>query len=252
MEEGLSSEPPNAGAILDCLEALLEDDGDNPKLPELFDSAQNSFSSNYIVLQKIINLQEKAAKGNPEEIKRLRRERIGAIIAYANGQPGGTRMGILKDAARLATQYGFPELVTKTTTMMQQIPDEELELTTLRVHGSVPCEVIKGVISGIVNQDWFADVLRVMVSTRFPTGDLETNTRAVQNIAKQAPFAFQTARILVDQEGLPVYTSSSEEDVVDQQFVRLEVIFIQSWGEILATALQQSLTQSGKLTNTHS
>jgi len=243
VDEGLNCEPPNAGAALDSLEALLEDGGDDLNLPELFHHSKERFSSNYIVLQKIINLQEKMPEGDPEVISRLRREGIEAMIADATGKPGGARMGLLSNAAKLATKYHFGDLVTRATTMMQQVPGEELGLTTSQVVGSVPGEVIEGVIRSIVNRDSFADVLRAAVTAGSPTGDLDNNRRAMKTFAEQAPFASSTARAQVREDGLPLYTPTSEEEVVDQQLARIEILRLQAWGEIIVLVLESSLAR---------
>ncbi len=237
-DESLAQADPEPGVALHALEILAFEDAQNPELPELLERAREAYNRDPWNTSETIRLQQQVFKGDEAMRERLQRETVEAYHEHADRHPPGlVRMSFLEDAAKLANQYGFPDLVEKATAAMQELSIEDLGLKTYSASVEIPKEVLDARVAGLVDRDTFIQALEELAAGDPPTGDLDANLKATQQMAKQAPLSTLFPTTHLGTEGLARYTANSDADRLDEQLARIEGIGFGYGGEIAARVL---------------
>lgn len=244
--ESLAQENPEPGVALHALEVLAVEDGKNAELPALLEAARAAYEKDPWNTSHTIRIQEQVYKGDEAKREQLRREVVDTYHRHAEQFPPGLmRMAFLEDAARLANQYGFPDLAEKATAAMQEMSIEDLGLKTFSATVAIPAEVVDAQVSRCVEQDSLAHALEALAGLDAPTGDYDRNLQNTERIAEQAPLSTLFPTKHVGADGLASYTASSDADRLDEQMARVEVLGLGLGGEITARVLEGVLQRFG-------
>lgn len=240
--ESLDQEDPEPGVALHALEVLAFEDSGNAELPALLERARSTYGKDPWNVGHTISLQEQIFRGDEGKREQLRRESVEAYLEHADRfAPGLVRMSFLEDAARLANQFGFPDLAKRATAAMQHMSIEDLDLKTFSASVTIPKEVVDARVASLVDKDTLAQGLEALAACDPPTGDLQTNLKTTQQIAEQAPLSSHFPTTHIRKEGLASYTASSDADQLDEQLSRVEAIGLGYGGEVTARVLDALL-----------
>lgn len=241
--ESLDQERREPGVALHALEVLADEDPGCPDLPLLLERARTTYSDPFLT-SHTIRIQEQVFKGDPAKREQLRRETVLAYYQHAMGFPPGLlRMSFLEDAAKIAGQYGLTDLSDQAIEAMQEMNINDLDLKTFSATMSIPAEAVDAHVAGLVGQPSLADVLHALVASEAPTGNVDRNRTGMQEIAKQTPFASLLPTKHLGGDGLARYTSTSDEDRIDEQLARAEGIGLGLAGPVTARILDEALAK---------
>ena len=229
--ESMDQEKKEPGVALHALEVLAFEDSTNTELPRLLERAREVYGDDPFLTGHTIRIQEQVFKSDQAKREQLRRETVEAYIGHADKFPAGLmRMSFLEDAARLANQYGLPDLADAATAALQQISIDDLDLKMFSASASIPAEVVDAHVASFVERQSLAEVLKALAGAEAPTGNIDRNLQATQMIAKETPFASMIIPTKhLGQEGLTRYTSTSESDRLDEQLSRIEITGLGAW-----------------------
>ena len=146
------------------------------------------------------------------ELERINRREVEAYLAQAASSTGLARQSHLRDAARMARNRGFTDLVRQATAELQAIPVKDLGLKEFTWSVRLPSDRVERFLSGFVASTDWRDGLRFFLKTDCPTGDLAELRQEVRDAAKLTPFLSVTGRTLLSREGLPRIISSEDDD----------------------------------------
>jgi len=240
--ESLAQESPEPGVALHALEVLAYEDSDNGELPALLDRARETYKNDPWNTSHTIRIQEQVYRGDEARREQLRRETVEAYHAHADRFPRGLmRMAFLEDAAKLANQYGLPDLAERATAAMQEISIDDLDLKTFSATVEIPTDVVDAQVALCVEKDSLAQALEALVGGDPPTGDLDKNLESTEEIAKEAPVSTLFPTKHLGREGLATYTATSDADRLDEQLARVEMLGFGLPGEIAARVLDGAL-----------
>ena len=240
--ESLDQDNPEPGVALHALEVLAFEDSENPELPPLLERAREVYGNDPWNTSHTIRIQEQVSRSDQTKRDQLRRESVEAYQKHADQFPPGLpRMVFLEDAARLANQYGLSDLADKATAAMQEMSIDDLDLKTFSASASVPTESIDAHVAGLVERDSFVQAVEGLAGSEPPTGNVETNLRNIQQLAKQAPLASLFPTKQIGKDGLAHYTASSDAERLDEQLARAEGFSLGLGGEVTARVLEGTL-----------
>jgi hypothetical protein len=241
--ESLAQEKAEPGVALHALEVLADEEPTHPHLPALLERARAVYGDPFLT-GHTIRIQEQVFKGDPAKREQLRRETVLAYYRHAmNHPPGLLRMSFLEDAAKIATQYGLTDLAAQAVEAMQQMTIDDLDLKTFSATVAIPAEVVDAHVATLVSQPSLGDVFHLLVNSEAPTGNVERNRTATDEIAKQTPFASLMPTKHLGDDGLARYTSTSDDDRIDEQLARAEGISLGMAGPVTARMIEEALTR---------
>lgn len=201
--ESLDQDNPEPGVALHALEVLAFEDSENPELPPLLERAREVYGNDPWNTSHTIRIQEQVFRSDQTKRDQLRRESVEAYHKHADKFPPGLlRMVFLEDAARLANQYGLSDLANKATAAMQEMSSDDLDLKTFSASVSVPTEIIDAHVAGLVERDSFAQAVEGLAGSEPPTGNIDTNLRNTQQLARQTPLASLSPTKHIGKDGL--------------------------------------------------
>jgi hypothetical protein len=242
--ESLDQEKREPGVALHALEVLAYEDADNPDLPQLLERARGAYDTHPYLTTQTIRIQEEVFKSDPARRAQLRRETVLAFYAHAmTFPPGALRMSFLENAATLAEQYGFADLSDQSVEAMQRMTLEDMDLKPFSATASIPTEIVDAHVASMLERPSFGDVLEALAAGEAPTGNVDRNRTATQQIAEQTPLASLMPTKHLGDDGLPRYMAASDEDRIDEQLARAEVIALGLAGRVTARILDEALAK---------
>jgi hypothetical protein len=242
--ESLDQEKKEPGVALDALETLAFEDTTNPELPQLLERARAEYGDNPYLASKTIQIQEQVFKSDPTKRDELRREIVEAFCNYAEKfPPGAMRMAFFEDSAKLANQYGVPDLADKAISAMQAMSIGDLHLQTFTATASIPAQAVDTHVAKLVEQSSLDAVLHSLASGEAPTGNIDRNMASTEMIAKQTPFAALIPTKHIGVDALPRYTATSDAERLDEQLARIEIVGLSMGGEVAARVLEAALAR---------
>jgi hypothetical protein len=239
--DSLNQEKQEPGIALQALEVLAFEDTGNSDLPDLLERARHQYANPYLTA-KTIRLQERVFEADSAKREQLQRETVQAFFDHAQTFPPGlSRMAFLEETTRAATQYGFADLSEKATVAMQKMSGDDLGLQEHSATLTLPAGAVDAHVARLVERQSLADVFRALAGSEPPTGNVDTNLRNTQQIAKQAPLASLFPTKHIGKDGLAQYTASSDEERLDEQLARAEGVCLSLGGELTARVLDGAL-----------
>ena len=179
------------------------------------------------------------------ELERINRREVEAYLAQAASSTGLARQSHLRDAARMARNRGFTDLVRQATAELQAIPVKDLGLKEFTWSVRLPSDRVERFLSGFVASTDWRDGLRFFLKTDCPTGDLAELRQEVRDAAKLTPFLSVTGRTLLSREGLPRIISSEDDDRAAQMQAVHARVRAELQGRVLAEGLRRMADRYG-------
>lgn len=215
----------------------------HPDLPNLLERVRSTYDEPFAIAHAI-RIQEQVFKADPLKREQLRPETVMAYHQHAmKFPPGPMRMSFLEDAAKIATQYGLTDLAGKAVEEMQQMTLDDLDLKAFTMTLSIPADPINDYVANFIGQPSLADAIRLLVTSEAPTGNLDRNRSATRKSAEQVPFAAPLPATHVGDDGLARYTAAFDDDRLDQQLARAEVMAVGIAGPVTARILDGLLAK---------
>jgi hypothetical protein len=241
--ESLVQQKAEPGVALHALEVLAYEEPTHPDLPVLLERARASYREPFLT-GHTIRIQEQVFRADPGKREQLRRETVLAYYQHGmNHPPGLLRMSFLEDAAKIATQCGLTDLAYQAVEAMQQMTIDDLDLKTFSATAAIAAEIVDAHVATLVNQPSLGDVFNILVNSEAPTGNVARNRAETDEIAKQTPFASLMPTKHLGDDGLARYTSTSDDDRIDEQLARAEGISLGIAGPVTARIIDQALTR---------
>jgi hypothetical protein len=183
--------------------------------------------------------------GDAADLERINRREVEAYLAQAAATTGLARQSHLQDAARIARDRGFPDLVRQAAAELQAIPKKDLGLQKFSWSVRLPPGPGERFLNGFVaGTDW-RDGLRFFLKTGCPTGDIAELRHEARDAARLTPFLSMTGRTLLSGEGLPRIASSADDDRTAQTLAFHPRIRAELQGRLLAEGLRRMAGRYG-------
>jgi hypothetical protein len=238
----------SAGVALHALEVLASADPTHPALPDLLTRARETFPEVHLA-QEVIELQKRIAKGDVARVQQLQREAVQAWLDNAASEHGLLRMAALQDAVQLAAKFGLADMADEATARLQEMSLDDMELQAIGTTFTIPSSIIDDAVKKVVALPSLADALMELATETPPTGDVGSNTVLVSNLAVEAPLMTAVSTVSIGTDGLPRYTSSSDEERHDEQLARVETVNLGLHGEIAARSMAATLRRFSPTTD---
>ena len=230
------------GALFHILEILAYDLRDTTELPRLLKRARGLYAKDPWHLGAISALEDHVFASDPEQRVRGQRQRVQAWLDEADKfGPGLHRMAFLGDAARLANEYGLPDLAAMATAKLQEITLEDLDLKPIGTTMVIPAEAFDDIVAAQLQHATLAEVMRALVDQLPPSGNRTQNEAFAARMKKETPFSWLIPTKRVGADGLPRIGSVSDEDLEDERLARVELPRIGIAGEVVAQVLERAL-----------
>lgn len=242
--ESLAQEQREPGVALHALEILAFEDPDNPDLPPLLERARVAYGDDPWLTGHTIRIQEQIFRSDSAARQQLRRDTILAYYDHAMRHPPGLlRMAFLEDAAKLAGQYGIPDLSDQAVEAMQEMTIEDMDLKSFSARASIPRQVIDEHVASFVALASFGAVLQGLTVQEAPTGNIDRNLATTTQLAQHTPFTSWLPTKHLGDDGLARYTATSDEDRLDEQLARVEGIPLSLAGQVTAQILHDAMVK---------
>lgn len=236
-EESLAQVDPEPGVALHALEVLVNVFPDHSKLPGLLDQARKTYLTPWLA-DETIRLQQKLAKGDATRIASLQREQVQGYLDLAEQSTGLLRMANFEDAAKLATSLGIADLLRIATDGMQAMTIEDMEFQQTTIELSLPAEELERVVGVFVDKSNLAGGLLALATSEPPTGDIERNTTAAEQVAVAAPFVSLISKKHVGNDALTRYAAVDEDGRIDEKLAEQENLHMILGAEIVARSFE--------------
>lgn len=229
------------GALFHLLEILAYDLHDSTELPRLLGRARELYADDPWHFGFISALEDVAFASDPDRRKRGQRERAQAWLDHAaTFPPGLQRMGLLQTAAKLASEYGLPDLVAEATEGLQEIGLDALDLKPIGTTMTVPVEAFDAVVAAQLRHATLGEVMRGLVDQSPPSGDNDENEAFATKMSQEAPFVTTIPAMRLNEEGLPVIEASTEHDQADERLARVELPRMGIAGEVVGQVFERA------------
>lgn len=176
------------GALFHLLEILAYDLRDHTELPRLLERARDLYADDPWHFGFISALEDGALASDPDQRRRGQRERAQAWLDHAaTFPPGLKRMSFLQTAAKLASEYGLPDLVAQATDGLQEIGLEALDLKPIGTAMTIPVEAFDAVVEAQMRRSTLGEVMRGLVDQSPPSGNKDENEAFATKMEQEAP-----------------------------------------------------------------
>lgn len=241
-EDSLAQESPEPGVALPALQIVAEEDPGNAALPDLLCQARETYNEPWLV-ERVIAIQEVVAQGDTDRKHQLRRELVQHAYDFAEGHEGMLRMAYMEDAARLARDKGFPDLLLKATSAMQAMTLDDLDLKKHAFTVPFPKEAVDAYIASLVGSASLADALTALTKNEPPTGDKDKNTALAEHLKSVAVFSSLIPKVHLGEDALPRVKAVTDEDREDERLAEVEAWNLIIGAEVTAQILNALLDQ---------
>lgn len=251
----MSETSPKAGCVLPMIAALSarptraqlkqapESIPDPATVNRLLETAFVMFKPDYLSGQ-IASLM-RARTSDQAEIDAINRREVTAILTEAAAATGMTRQFRLQQAIKVARSHGLHDLARQATAELQKIPVKDLGLRRQVASIRIPRDTVESFLDAFTVSPEWRDGLRFFLNTSCPTGDLQELQQEAQDIAKVAAFASAVARTILGADGLPRWTTASDEDRQAERVASIARIRAENQGRVLAEGLGRMTDRYG-------
>lgn len=236
-KESMAQVDPEPGVTLHALEVLVNEFPCQPQLPRLLDQARKRYLTPWLA-DETIRLQQKLAKGDATRIASLQREQVQGYLDLAGQSAGLLRMANFEDAAKLATSLGIADLLHVAIDGMQAMTIEDMEFKQTTIEFSLPAEVLERVVGVFVDKSTLAEGLLALATSEPPTGDVDRNMVAAEQVAVAAPFVNLISKKHVGNDALTRYTAANEDERIDEKLAEQENLHMTLGAEVTARSLE--------------
>jgi hypothetical protein len=182
---------------------------------------------------------------DPAAIVVINRREVQAHLDEASATTGFLKQHHLQAAIQVARVRGLTDMVASATAEMQRIPVADLGLTRLGTSVPIPRDAVERFIGGFTESvDWRAG-LGFFLNTGCPIGDLDQLRQQERDLAKVAVFSRSLNRVLLGQDGLPRWTTRTEEDRRAVELAFLARTWAENHGRMLAVGLTRMAERYG-------
>ena len=242
----LADERSNAGggpgALFHVFEILAYDLRDSRELPRLLKRARELYADDPWHFGFISAIKDHVYASDPDQRARGQRERVQAWLDHAAIFPPGLhRMSFLQTAAKLANEYGLPDLVAQATEGLQEIGLEALDLKPIGAAMEVPADVFDDLVEAQLQQGTLGDALRGLVDQSPPSGKKDENEAFATRMEHETPFVSMIPTMRVSGDGLPIIGASSEHDHADERLAKVESPRMGIAGEVVAQVFERAI-----------
>jgi hypothetical protein len=229
------------GTLFHLLEILAYDLRDDTELPRLLKQARDLYSNDPWHFGFISSLEDVLVASDPGQRVRGQRERVQAWIDHAAIFPPGLhRMSFLQTAAKLASEYGLPDLVAKAIEGLQEIGFEALDLKPIGATMAIPVDAFDDLVQAQLQQATLGEVMRGLVDQSPPSGNKDQNEAFATQMQQETPFVSNIHTMRVSVEGLPVIGASSAHDHADERLAKVEFPRMGIAGEVVAQVIERA------------
>jgi hypothetical protein len=232
--ESLAREEQEPGVALGLIAALV--DADRAEADGLLDEARAKYAGDQWNLDQTLVLQLERLKGEDERRDVLQRDRVGGLMEHAETCEPLVRMSFLKDAIKLARDYGSTDLVDECTRRLQSISEDGLGLQEVRVELPLPPGVIEAGVKEILDLESWQDALRQLCSYP-PSGDTESNRASVEEEMRAHPLRSLFPEEILGGDGLPRMRLVTDEEKRNRRLVERETFSARLHALVLHDAL---------------
>lgn len=233
----IDDEDPKPGVALRLIDILVDGRCADPVVDDLLDRARRCYTDAWNA-ESTIELQRRRAPDDGAR-KDLDRQLIERWLDEAERVDPLVAVMHREKAARLARERGLPDLVDRAVVAMQTAGRPELARIHVEVPSSITPERIEEYINSMVGATWWDSVMMVL-SNGPPTGDVDRNRKTAADLARDHPLQTLFSKVRLGGDGLPRYSSQSEEDKLDDQLTDMEVMGLQWQGPLMAEALRRA------------
>lgn len=248
-EAELSRSQPQAGIVLPMLAALAarpargqEDQApqtilDPAAVRQLLEMAFTAFKPGFQA-SRVASIM-RASTSDAAEIEQINRREIGAYLTQAAASTGLSRQAHLQDAIRIAHDRGLTDLVRQITADLQAIPPKDLGMHKFSWSVRLPTGQVKRFLDRFVSGPDWRDGLGFFLLTGCPVGDLGQLRQEVRDTAALTVFLNATSRTILGKDGLPRYTTASDDDKLAAQEATYACTRAEIHGQALAGGLRR-------------
>lgn len=241
-ENSLAQETPEPGVALPALQIVAEEDPGNAALPDLLHRAREAYNYPWLVT-RVIAIQELVAKGDSDRQQQLRRELVQHAYDFAEGHEGMLRMAHMEEAARMARDLGFKDLLQQATSAMQAMTLDDFDLQQHAFTVPFPKEAVDAYIASLVGSASLEEALMALTTNGPPTGDKGSNIALAEDLKSVAVFRSIIPTVHLGDDGLPRCKAVTDEDKEDEQLAEVEAWHLIVGAEVTAQILSALLDQ---------
>jgi len=220
LEDAYAAEPLDVGRAVVLVEAAIEEELDAPEIDELLTRLRGE--NRDVFTKRVIRLQLRRAADDAVR-KKLQRELVEAWMRAAERSNPAHRTSNLKEAAVLARDFGFNDLVAQLIAKLQQAKLDDQGLKEHKVTISIDAAKAETYVQGFLNQPSWREALLLLIANAPPTGELEKNRANAEAMVRNAPFAAKLSTTLLGADGLPRLTAATNEDKAELRLILCEL-----------------------------
>ena len=233
----IGDEPPDPGRAIVLAEAAIEEKLDAPEIDELLTHLRWE-NRDIFFTERVIRLQLGRA-ADDQARGRLQRELVEAWMGEAERSNPAHRTWNLTTAAARARDFGINDLLAQLTAQLQQTKLEDHGLVEHKATVPIDAAQAEAYVQVFLDQPSWREALLLLIANTPPTGRLERNRANVEEMVKVAPFAATLPATLLGADGLPRFTSATDEDKAELRLIRCELSQLQVLGSFVTEILDR-------------
>jgi len=237
LEDSYAAEPLDVGRAVVLVEAAIEEELDAPEIDELLTRLHGE-NRDVFFTERVIRLQLRRAAEDAVR-KKLQRELVEAWMRAAERSNPAHRTSNLTEAAVLARDFGFNDLVAQLTAQLQQAKLEDQGLKEHKVTVSIDAAKTETYVQVFLNQPSWREALLLLIANAPLTGELEKNRANAEAMVQNAPFAAKLSTTLTGADGLPRFTAATDEDKAELRLILCELSQLQVLGHFVTEILNR-------------
>lgn len=196
----------------------------------------------FFVAENVIDLQRRRC-GDSASRQALDRELVEVILAHADTREPMVAVMLREKAAGLARARGLPDLFDQVVTLMQAAGPVELSRIRTEIPG-LTVEQFNEIVESLIGFSWWETVV-IILHNGPPSGQVAANRAAAEQAAREAPLQAHLPGVLLGSDGLPRHTPRDDEELADDQLVKVERLALQVQGGMFAEALARATIRFG-------
>lgn len=200
-------------------------------------AAVSTYTDSHIV--SMITSWMRARATDPKEVERINRREVQAYLDEAGAAQGFLSQHRLRAAISVATRHGLNDLVQDATARMQKMAPSDLGFSEVSSSVQLPRSHVERWLARFTESGDWRMGLALFLATSCPSGELEDLQRAQQEMARQSVMMSMISVTIVTDEGLPKWTTTSDEDREAHGLAVVASARAECEGGVLAVCLQR-------------
>lgn len=237
IREVLGIDPFNPGRAVVLLETAINEDLAAQEIDDLL-TLLRAEKRDVFSTERAIRLQH-ARAANYEARRKLERELVEAWTKEAEGSDPARRASSLATAATYARDFGISDLLAQLTSELQQTKLEDHGLVERSVSVSVDASEGEAYVQCFLGQPSWREALLLLVANDPPTGNVERNRAKAEHIAWIAPFRAKLPETVLGADGLPRFTTVTDEEKAERRLIRCELAQLRVHGAFVTEILRR-------------